>query len=342
VTAAPLPLHALLHRAAPVPGLLSDAHGRVKRKLRISLTDRCNFRCRYCMPEQPSFLPAAERLTAGELLALARVFVEALGVTQVRLTGGEPLLRRDLADIVAGLDALRPAGLERISLTTNGALLARRIGALRAAGLDDLNVSLDARTPDTFRALTGAEVAPVLHGIDAARAAGVPLKVNAVVIRGYNDAEVLPLARWAHDAGLELRFIEFMPLDGRGMWSRDKVVTQQQILDTLAPHFPVTALPRDASPAARYRLGRAALGIIATISNPFCASCDRVRLTADGRLYACLFSAAGADLRAPLRAGADPAVLAAHVRAAVWAKDAGYVARPGYVQRPVTMHHLGG
>jgi cyclic pyranopterin phosphate synthase len=346
VTGAPLRLRDLLTRtapaSAPIRGVLADAHGRIKRKLRISLTDRCNFRCRYCMPEQPQWLPRASLLSAAELLTLARLFVAELGVTQIRLTGGEPLLRRDLAGIVAGLAELRPLGLERISLTTNGALLERRAGALRAAGLDDVNVSLDARTPEVFRALTGADVAPVLRGIDAARAAGLPTKVNTVVVRGYNDAEIVPLARWAHDAGVELRLIEFMPLDGRGFWSREKVVTQQELLDTLAPYFGIEALARDASPAARYRLGAGSLGIIATVSNPFCATCDRVRLTADGQLYACLFSAAGADLRGPLRAGADDAVLAARIRAAIWHKEAGYVAQPGYVQRPITMHHLGG
>jgi cyclic pyranopterin phosphate synthase len=340
MTGAPLSLHELLRRATAATRGLQDAHGRVKRKLRISLTDRCNFRCHYCMPEAPRWLPRDTLLTAGELVRLARLFVEELGITDIRLTGGEPLLRRDLPDIVAGLDALRPAGLARISLTTNGALLERRIDALRAAGLDDLNVSLDARTPAVFRALTGADVAPVLRGIEAAR--GLPLKVNTVLVRGYNDHEIVPLARWAHDAGHELRFIEFMPLDGRGAWSRDKVVTEAEVVAALAPHFPMAALPRDASPATRYRLGARTLGIIATVSNPFCATCDRVRVTADGQLYACLFSARGTDLRAPLRADADGAALAALIRAAVWNKEAGYVASPGYVQRPVTMHHLGG
>ena len=353
MTGAPVRLRELLaHPAAPLTlrGALADARGRTKRKLRISLTDRCNFRCRYCMPEQPDWLPRASLLSASELLEVARLFVTELGITQVRLTGGEPLLRRDLAGIVGGLDALRAEGLERISLTTNGALLAPRAAALRAAGLDDVNVSVDARTPAVFRALTGADVAPVLRGIDAARAAGLPVKVNTVVIRGYNDAEVVPLARWAHDAGVELRFIEFMPLDGRGFWSPGKVVTQQEILDALAPHFDVAPRARDSSPATRYDLaprggngpGAGALGIIATVSNPFCATCDRVRLTADGQLYACLFSAQGADLRGPLRAGADATALAARIRGAVWHKEAGYVAQPGYVQRPVTMHHLGG
>ena len=337
---AALGLSELLRRATFRRGVLTDSHGRIKRKLRISLTDRCNFRCRYCMPEQPRWLPRDSLLTRDELRALARVFVEELGITQIRLTGGEPLLRRDLVDIVSDLDALRPRGLERISLTTNGALLERRIAALRAAGLDDVNVSLDARTAEVFRALTGADAEPVLRGIAAARAAAVPAKINAVVIRGYNDHEILPLAQWALDEGYELRFIEFMPLDGRGFWSPEKVVSEREILATLAPRLRIEALPRDASPATRYRVGAGTLGVISTVSNPFCTSCDRVRITATGELYACLFSARGADLAGALRH--DPASVAARVRNAVWHKEAGYVAQPGYVQRPVTMHHLGG
>jgi GTP 3',8-cyclase len=337
MTGAPLRLRQLL---APVHALI-DARGRVKRKLRLSLTDRCNFRCRYCMPEKVRWQPREQLLTREELSRLARVFVAQQGITQVRLTGGEPLVRRDLAGIVADLDALRPLGLERISLTTNGALLASRIAALRAAGLDDLNVSLDARTPEVFKALTGADVEPVLRGIEAARAAGVPVKINTVVIRGYNDREIVPLARWARGENLELRFIEFMPLDGRGFWSRDKVVTEAEMLAALAPHFGIEALARDASPATPYRLDGGALGVISTISNPFCASCDRVRVTATGELFACLFSAKGADLRTPLRAGDDGALIG-RIRGTVWDKDAGYVARQGYVQRDVTMHHLGG
>ena len=326
---------------APGPVPLADAHGRVKRKLRLSVTDRCNFRCRYCMPERVQWQPREELLTRAELARLARSFVVGHGITQIRLTGGEPLVRRDLPGIVGDLAALKRAGLARLSLTTNGALLAPRVAALRDAGLDDLNVSLDARTPAAFKALTGADVVPVLLGIDAARAAGLPVKVNTVVIRGYNDHEVVPLARWARAEGLELRFIEFMPLDGRGFWTREKVVPEAEIVAVLARDFAVERLPRDASPATPYRLDGAPLGVISTVSNPFCASCDRVRVTATGELFACLFSATGADLRAPLRAG-DDAVLEQRIRDTVWRKQAGYVARPGYVQRPVTMHRLGG
>jgi cyclic pyranopterin phosphate synthase len=331
-----------LRPAARLTGPLTDARGRTKRKLRLSVTDRCNFRCRYCMPERPQWQARDALLTRAELLRLARLFVGELGITQVRLTGGEPLMRRDLAAIAADLSTLRPRGLARISLTTNGALLAQRAAALAAAGVDDVNVSLDARTPHAFRALTGADVEPVLRGIDAARAAGLPVKINTVVIRGYNDAEIVPLARWALDQGLELRFIEFMPLDGRGLWSRERVVTEGEIVAALAPHFPLERLARSADPATPYRLAGRPLGFISTISNPFCATCDRVRLTADGALFTCLFAERGAGLREPLRAGADDAALLARIRGAVWDKPAGYAARPGYVARAASMHTLGG
>lgn len=330
---------------------LSDRFGRVKRKLRVSLTDRCNFRCPYCMPEQPDFLPRPQRLTRAELARLLRLFVAELGVSRLRLTGGEPLLRRDLEGVVAECGELRPLGLQRISLTTNAALLARRAAGLRQAGLDDLNISLDALDPATFARLSGGrDVRPVLAGIDAARTAGLPLKLNAVIIRDINEDQILPLTRWALREALPLRFIEFMPLDGRGEWSRQRVVSQAEILQRLRGEFEVQALPRGNDPAAYYRLqgpgghpaGTPDVGIIATVSNPFCASCDRLRLTADGALYPCLFSQRGVSLRDALRAGADDAALAGLIRNTVWHKDAGYAAHPGYAERPIAMNSLGG
>jgi cyclic pyranopterin phosphate synthase len=334
---------------------LSDRFGRVKRKLRVSLTDRCNFRCPYCMPEKPDFLPRPDRLTRPELARLLRLFVTELGIQRLRLTGGEPLLRRDLEAVIAECGALRPLGLERISLTTNAALLARRAAGLKQAGLDDLNISLDALSPAIFARLSGGrDVRPVLAGITAARDAGLRLKLNAVIIRDINEDEILPLTRWALREALPLRFIEFMPLDGRGEWSRDRVVSQAQILERLRGEFQVEALPRGNDPAAYYRLhaadgqaGAAAdvapqVGIIATVSNPFCASCDRLRLTADGALYPCLFSERGVSLRDALRAGGDDAALAGLIRTTVWHKDAGYVAHPGYTERPIAMNSLGG
>jgi cyclic pyranopterin phosphate synthase len=327
---------------------LSDRFGRTKRKLRVSLTDRCNFRCPYCMPENPGFLPRPERLSRTELQRLLHLFVTTLGVQSLRLTGGEPLLRRDLEAVVEECGALRPLGLERISLTTNASLLARRAAGLRQAGLDDLNISLDALDAAIFARLSGGrDVRPVLAGIAAARDSGLRLKLNAVVVRGINESEILPLARWALREALPLRFIEFMPLDGRGEWSRDKVVTQAQILERLRGEFEIEALPRSNDPAAYYRLrsnsvGSADIGVIATVSNPFCASCDRLRLTADGALYPCLFSRTGISLRDTMRAGAGDDALAGLIRTAVWNKDAGYAANPGYAERPIAMNSLGG
>lgn len=329
--------------SVPEAGSLRDGRGRHKRKLRLSLTDRCNLQCLYCMPEHPKWLPREQILRRDEIVRLVRLFVTELGVREIRLTGGEPLLRRDVVEIVAELNALRPLGLERIAMTSNAVRLAPVAQALRAAGLDDLNISIDSITPDRFRAMTRGEVAPVLEGIAAARKAGIGVKLNSVVIRGYNQDQVLPLVRWAYAENLSLRFIEFMPLDGRGLWTKDKVVTEAQILDEVQREFRVQRLPRTAEPAEYFLLDeRFRLGVIPTISRPFCATCDRVRLSATGELYSCLFSEQFRDLKTPLRAGADDAALAQAVRAHVWHKEAGYAERQGYAERPITMHHLGG
>jgi cyclic pyranopterin phosphate synthase len=329
--------------APPREGALRDARGRGKRKLRVSLTDRCNLQCLYCMPEHPKWLPREQILRRDELVRLVRLFVTGLGIREVRLTGGEPLLRRDAVEIVEALSELRPLGLERIAMTSNAVRLAPVARALRKAGLDDLNISIDSITPDRFHAMTRGRIEPVLAGIEAAREAGIGLKLNSVVIRGYNEDEVLPLVRWAVRQDLSLRFIEFMPLDGRGLWTRDKVITEAEILEQVGREFRVERLPRTAEPAEYFRLdARYRLGIIPTISRPFCSTCDRVRLSATGELYSCLFSEACRDLKTPLRAGADDAQLAQAVREHVWHKEAGYASRPGYAERPITMHHLGG
>ena len=327
---------------APLP--IQDRFGRIKRKLRISLTDRCNFRCPYCMPERPEFIDRADRLSRAELSRILMLFVGELGVNRLRLTGGEPLLRRDLEGIIEDAQALRPFGLERVSLTTNAALLEKRAPALKAAGVDDLNISLDAMDPTIFAKLSGGRsIKPVLAGIVAARDVGIPVKLNAVIIRGINEGEILPLARYAAQEKLPLRYIEFMPLDGRGEWTRDRVVPQADILDHLRAEFAVNALPRSNDPAAYYELNDGnEIGIIATVSNPFCASCDRLRITADGSLYPCLFSKNGISLRDPMRAGADDAALSKLIRSTVWNKDAGYAANPGYSDRPIAMNSLGG
>ena len=323
---------------------LQDRFGRRKRKLRVSLTDRCNFRCPYCMPQTPDWLPKQQLLDDAERFRVVRLFTAELGITHLRLTGGEPLLRPDLPARIVEFGALRDAGVDRISLTTNGHLLAERAAALAGAGLDDLNVSLDALTPEVFQVLSGGrgEVGRVLDGIFAARAAGLPVKLNTVVMRGHNENEILPLARWAGEHDLPLRLIEFMPLDGGGQWTAERVVNEAEMLDVLGREFQVTAEPETGDPARYYRLdGRYRVGIISTISRPFCSRCDRLRLTADGRLFACLFSAEGLDLRPMLRSGASDEALIAAIRGQVWHKDAGYAAQ-GYVERPITMHALGG
>lgn len=324
---------------------LIDQHGRIKRKLRVSVTDRCNLRCPYCMPVQPQWLPKPQLLTSDEHQRLLQLFVTGLGITHLRLTGGEPLLRPDLESLISNLAALRSQGLQRVSLTSNALGLTERAASLRQAGVDDINVSLDTLDPAHFLQLSGGRghLDQVLTGIETAMAVGLPLKLNCVVIRGYNDHDLLPLTRWAIDRRIPLRFIEFMPLDGRGAWSADKVVSEAEILQALRGAFRIESLPRTQDPASYYLVdGEHSIGIISTISNPFCSSCDRLRLTATGELFACLFSAKGRDLRGPLREGATDAELMQVVRGHVWHKEAGYAAQPGYVARPLTMHALGG
>jgi len=323
---------------------LADRHGRTKRKLRVSLTDRCNFRCGYCMPDNPEWLPRSELLAYEELQRLLGLFVTRLGIDELRLTGGEPLLRKDVSGFIRQINELRAHGLQRIAMTSNGVLLPRHAPALAAAGLDDINISLDALDPAVFARMTGDRGSPdeVIAGIDAAIAAGISVKLNAVAIRGYNEQQVLPLTRWAMERDLPLRFIEFMPLEGGGLWSDERVIPEAELLDTLRREHDVQPIPRNNAPATYYEIdGRYRLGVISTVSNPFCSSCDRVRLTATGDLYSCLFSASGRDLRTPLRDGSDDETLLQRIRGHVWHKQAGYAAT-GMVERPITMHALGG
>ncbi len=333
-------MSALALNAAVANPPLADARGRRKRKLRISVTDRCNFRCPYCMPEKPRWEPLSEHLSRAETVDLARLFVDEMGIENIRLTGGEPLLRRDLARMVGELRALD--GLQRLSLTSNGVRLAAQAQSLADAGLDDVNVSLDALDPERFARLSRGRYGPgdVIAGIDAARRAGLGVKINTVIIRDHNEDEILPLARWARAQDLELRYIEFMPLDDSQLWNRARVVESREILARLRPHFQIRALPRDGAPAARYALGGGpAIGIIATVSDPFCGDCDRLRLTAAGELFTCLFGRSGTALRPLLD---DRPRLRSVIRDAVWRKPAGYASQPGYVERPVRMFQLGG
>ena len=338
----------------PVPQRrLADQHGRIARNLRVSLTDRCNLRCAYCMPpEGLPWLPRASTLTDDEVVRLVRIGVEHLGIRSVRFTGGEPLLRPGLEDIVAASAALRgPEGeAPHLALTTNGIGLARRAGDLAAAGIGRVNVSLDTLVPERFAALTHRDRLPdVLAGAAAARAAGMrPVKLNSVLLRGVNDDEACDLLEFALEHRYFLRFIEQMPIGPSDAWDPSQVVTAQETLDRLATRFTLTPLDkaaRGAAPAQTWLVdgGPGAVGVIASVSWPFCASCDRVRLTADGKLRSCLFAREETDLLGPLRAGADDDDIAALWAATVWAKPQWHgIGRPGFVQPARTMSRIGG
>jgi len=329
--------------------MLPDSFGRIATDLRVSLTDRCNLRCAYCMPpEGLDWLPTTDQLTDDEVVRLVRIGVERLGIREVRFTGGEPLLRRGLAGIVARTAALRPR--PEISLTTNAIGLERTAGALRAAGLDRVNVSLDTLRPETFRKLARRDRLPdVLDGLAAAAQAGLrPVKVNAVLMRDLNDDEAAPLLRYCLDHGYELRFIEQMPLDAQHGWTRAEMVTAEEILAALGREFTLTPddpRQRGSAPAEAFLVdgGPARVGVIASVTRPFCGTCDRVRLTADGQVRNCLFARSESDLRGPLRAGADDAELAAAWRRAVAAKLPGHgINDPSFLQPDRPMSAIGG
>ncbi|MDI5963086.1 GTP 3',8-cyclase MoaA [Streptomyces sp. SL13] len=329
--------------------MLLDTYGRVATDLRVSLTDRCNLRCTYCMPEEGlQWLAKPELLTDDEIVRLVRVAVTRLGVTEVRFTGGEPLLRPGLAGIVARCAALDPR--PRMSLTTNGIGLARTAAALRDAGLDRVNVSLDTLRPDVFQRLTRRRRhADVLDGLAAARAAGLaPVKINTVLMRGLNDDEAPDLLAWAVDNGYHLRFIEQMPLDAQHGWQRDTMVTAEEILTSLATRFtltPGTDGDRGSAPAEHWFVdgGPARVGVIASVTRPFCRACDRTRLTADGQIRDCLFAREETDLRQALRTGADDESIAALWRAAMWGKKAGSgLDDPAFLQPRRPMSAIGG
>jgi cyclic pyranopterin phosphate synthase len=329
--------------------MLTDSYGRVATDLRVSLTDRCNLRCAYCMPpEGLDWLPAPEVLTGDEIVRLIRIGVETLGIREVRFTGGEPLLRRDLVSIIAATAALAPR--PDISLTTNGIGLDRRAAALRDAGLDRINVSLDTLRPEVFRKLSRRDrLADVLSGLAAAAAAGLtPVKVNTVLMRDLNDDEAPALLRYCLEHEYELRFIEQMPLDAQHGWKRTEMITAGEMFDSLSREFTLTddsERERGAAPAETFLVngGPARVGVIASVTRPFCGACDRVRLTADGQIRNCLFARSESDLRTLLRSEASDDDIAARWRAAVAAKLPGHgINDPSFLQPDRPMSAIGG
>ena len=315
--------------------------------MRVSVTDRCNFRCQYCMPADGlPWLERSELLTFEEIERLVRVFA-AMGVEELRLTGGEPLVRRDFPRLVSMLAPV--PGLRDLSLTTNGYLLERDAEALVDAGIDRVNVSIDSLQRDRFFQITRRDSLPqVLRGLDAlARHPSVhPIKVNAVAMRGFTEEEALPFAAFARSTAFQVRFIEFMPLDADHAWSADQVLTGEELRAIIHAVHPLEELPREPSATARvfrFADGRGEIGFINPVSEPFCADCNRVRLTAEGKLRTCLFSVNETDLREPLRAGATDARLVELIRDAVWRKELKHhVGEPGFIQPPRTMSAIGG
>ncbi|WP_018221942.1 GTP 3',8-cyclase MoaA [Salinispora pacifica] len=334
--------------ARPTAGILVDRHGRVARSLRVSLTDKCNLRCTYCMPaEGLPWLAGPQLLDDDEVVRLIRIAVQRLGVTEVRFTGGEPLIRPGLVGIVAAVAALAPR--PRISLTTNGIGLDRLAPALRAAGLDRVNVSLDTLDRERFVRLTRRDrLDAVLAGLTGAAKAGLtPVKINTVLIRGINQDEAPVLLRFALDNHYELRFIEQMPLDAQHGWDRSTMVTADEILALLRAEHTLVPDPahRGAAPAETWLVngGPARVGVIASVTRPFCGECDRTRLTTDGQVRDCLFATTESDLRGALRAGADDDELARRWQAAMWGKRAGHgIDDPGFLQPDRSMSAIGG
>jgi len=326
---------------------LVDGHGRRISDLRVSVTDRCNFRCQYCMPaEGLAWLDRAEILSFEEIERLVRLMV-GLGIEDVRLTGGEPLVRREFPLLVEMLAAID--GLEDLSLTTNAYLLERDARALVEAGIQRVNVSIDSLQRDRFFQITRRDALPrVLRGLDAIAAFPQvhPIKVNAVAIRGFSEEEAIRFAEFARSTAFQVRFIEFMPLDGDHAWTPDAVLSGEELRAIIDAVHPLEELPREPSATARvfrFADGAGEIGFINPVSEPFCADCNRIRLTAEGKLRTCLFSLHETDLREPLRSGADDAELERVIREAVWRKELKHhVGEPGFRQPARTMSAIGG
>lgn len=327
---------------------LIDGYGRLHDNLRVSVTDRCNIRCFYCMPEKDvQFVPRAEILTFEEIERFVRI-AATLGVTKVRITGGEPLVRRDLDRLVRGLASIE--GIREIALTTNGVLLAEQAESLRRAGLRRLNVHLDTLDRAKFLEITRRdELARVLAGLEAAQRAGFDsIKINAVAVKGLFETDIVPLARFGREHGFQIRYIEFMPLDAQGLWDKSRVLLMEDILGVLGEEFgPLEPVPDPdpRAPALEYRFpdGRGAVGFIASVSRPFCLNCNRIRLTADGHLRYCLFALEETEVKSLLRGGAGDEEIRETIRRTVAAKWLGHeIQQAGFVPPPRPMYAIGG
>ncbi len=332
--------------AMPAAGPLVDSHGRIHDDLRISVTDRCNLRCLYCMPEHGmTFLPPTALLSFDEIVRVARV-ARTLGVSSVRITGGEPLVRRGLPELVTRLAAI---GFEDLAMTTNGVMLADMAADLVAAGLRRVNVSCDSLRADRFGSIRKrGELSAVLHAMEVAETVGLsPVKVNVVLIRGRNDDEILDFASFARRTGRIVRFIEFMPLDAEGRWERGRLVSGREVYEEISAVWPLDAVVGKGgpAPAERFRFadGRGEIGLISSVTEPFCGTCNRLRLTADGAVRNCLFSDDECSTRDLLRSGATDADLALLLRRSVWGKLPGHgINEPGFLRPARSMSMIGG
>jgi cyclic pyranopterin phosphate synthase len=330
--------------------LLRDSYGRAIRDLRVSLTDRCNFRCFYCLPHgEPPIAPKEQMLSFEEIEYVCEIFV-SLGIEKLRLTGGEPMLRRDIETIIRKLSRFKGKGLIDLALTTNGYFLPERARSLKEAGLDRVTISVDSLKGDVFKRMTGVDVLEkVLAGIAAAKEAGLdPIKINAVIVRGHNETEVADFAAFAREHNIKMRFIEFMPLDSGHEWSRSDVVSGKEIRERINERFPLVKVnvARGSETSARYRFADGApgeIGIIAPVTEPFCGACSRIRLTADGQIRTCLFSTVEHSLRDVVRSGASRAEIVEYIESVIQKKEPRhFINDPGFVAPSRTMSFIGG
>ena len=330
--------------------MLIDSHGRQIRDLRLSLTDRCNFRCFYCLPDgEPPLARKDAVLTFEEIVEAARIFI-SLGIEKIRLTGGEPMLRKDIELLIAKLSSFKSFGLTDLALTTNGHTFSRRARDLKKAGLDRVTFSLDSLNRQRFEEMTGVDrLDDVIEAIDAAQAAGFrTIKVNAVVVRGRNDDEIIELAELARERGLSMRFIEYMPLDSARNWDLAQVVPGAEIIERISTRYPLELerKPRGSETSKNYRFSDGApgeIGIIAPVTQPFCGACSRIRLTADGQIRTCLFSTTEHDLRTQLRDGSSEEAISEFVRSVVNRKEARHlISEEGFQPASRSMSFIGG